>query len=99
VTARIAVVALALLALGAAEARAHGTSMSPASRVYVCRYLDRTSEPCAHAWQRNPQAIYDWMAVSSPAPTAAIGSSSPTASCARPATRSTPRSTVRERAG
>lgn len=46
---------------GAAEAAAHGTTLSPASRNYVCRYLDRASEPCAYAWSTRPQAIYDWM--------------------------------------
>ncbi|HEX8102773.1 MAG TPA: lytic polysaccharide monooxygenase [Solirubrobacteraceae bacterium] len=55
--------AAAFLALGAAEAHAHGTTLSPASRSYVCRYLDRDSEPCAYAWDKRPQALYDWMAV------------------------------------
>ena len=58
---RSALLAGALLLLTASEARAHGTTLSPASRNYVCRYLDRDSEPCAHAWRTNPQALYDWM--------------------------------------
>ncbi|HWT91366.1 MAG TPA: lytic polysaccharide monooxygenase [Solirubrobacteraceae bacterium] len=55
--------AAALLVLGAAEAQAHGTTLTPASRNYVCRYLDRASAPCAFAWEKNPQALYDWMGV------------------------------------
>ncbi len=58
---RALLAAAGLLALGAAEAAAHGTTLSPASRNYVCRYLDRDSEPCAHVWRTNPQANYDWM--------------------------------------
>lgn len=54
-------VVAAFLALGAAEAQAHGTTLTPASRNYVCRYLDRASEPCAFAWSSRPQALYDWM--------------------------------------
>ena len=60
---RALVAAAAFLALGAAEAAAHGTTLSPASRNYVCRYLDRDSEPCAHAWSTRPQAMYDWMGI------------------------------------
>lgn len=55
--------AAALLTIGAAEAQAHGTTLTPASRNYVCRYLDRASAPCAFAWETSPQALYDWMGV------------------------------------
>jgi chitin-binding protein len=55
--------AAALLTIGAAEAQAHGTTLTPASRNYVCRYLDRASAPCAFAWEKRPQALYDWMGV------------------------------------
>ncbi len=58
---RALLAAAALLAVTAAEASAHGTTLSPASRNYVCRYVDRDSEPCAHAWKTNAQAQYDWM--------------------------------------
>ncbi|MDW5595409.1 lytic polysaccharide monooxygenase [Conexibacter stalactiti] len=61
--ARILCTAVVLLALGAAQAAAHGTTFSPASRTYVCRYVDRTPAPCANAWRSNPQALYDWMAL------------------------------------
>lgn len=57
------VVALVLCGLLAADAAAHGTTLVPASRNYVCRYLDRASEPCAYAWSSNQQALYDWMGV------------------------------------
>src|SRR5688572_11585490 len=50
-------VALSTHALG------HGTTLSPASRAYVCRYIDRDSAPCASAWEKYPQALYDWMGV------------------------------------
>lgn len=55
--------AVLLIALGAGQAHAHGTTYSPASRTYVCRYVDRTPAPCANAWRSNPQALYDWMAL------------------------------------
>jgi chitin-binding protein len=61
--ARILCTAVVLLALGAAQAAAHGTTFSPASRTYVCRYVDRAPAPCANAWRSNPQALYDWMAL------------------------------------
>ena len=60
---RALLVCLVLLGLGAAEAGAHGTTLSPASRNYICRYLDRDSKPCANAWAANPQALYDWMGI------------------------------------
>ena len=63
VRSRLLIVFAAFVALGTAEAHAHGTSLSPASRSYICRYLDRESEPCAYAWRTNPQAIYDWMGI------------------------------------
>lgn len=61
--ARVLGTAAVAVALGSAEAHAHGSTMSPASRAYACRYLDRDSEPCAHAWRTSPQALYDWMGV------------------------------------
>lgn len=60
---RAGLVAVVLLALGAADAQAHGTVTTPASRAYVCRYLDRDSAPCANAWATRPQAMYDWMGI------------------------------------
>lgn len=60
---RLLLVLVVLSAVGTSEAFAHGTTLTPASRNYVCRFLDRASEPCAAAWDRSPQALYDWMGV------------------------------------
>ncbi|MAI81122.1 MAG: hypothetical protein CL917_19430 [Deltaproteobacteria bacterium] len=42
---------------------AHGGLDFPATRSYVCRFLDIDSEMCAQAWAENPQALYDWMEI------------------------------------
>jgi predicted carbohydrate-binding protein with CBM5 and CBM33 domain len=42
-------------------AAAHGTTITPASRLYQCRFLEPTNPMCALAWQDNAQSLYDWM--------------------------------------
>lgn len=61
--ARIVATAIAFGALAAAEVQAHGTTYFPASRTYVCRYVDRAPAPCENAWNRDAQSLYDWMAL------------------------------------
>ncbi len=42
---------------------AHGSTQSPASRVYACRFDQPNNQMCAEAWAHNAQALYDWMEV------------------------------------
>ncbi len=47
----------------ARPAGAHGSTQSPASRVYTCRFENPNNPMCASAWSSNSQALYDWMEV------------------------------------
>lgn len=64
VLAGVALLVAVVLAPPAADrAGAHGSTQSPPSRYYACRFLEPDNPMCAAAWSANPQALYDWMEV------------------------------------
>ena len=56
-------VALAFAVVMPPSAKAHGSLENPASRTYMCRFLEIDDPMCEQAWAAEPQALYDWMEV------------------------------------